>query len=141
MRSKLWLAVALAAFAGGCAETNLYLPKPDTQSQKSISTTGGINVALFYDTAINPDCSPASLQPTYKIINPPQHGKLELTQIKRKPNYPPPNPRAICNDRPVPMISATYTADHGYVGPDNFTYGVYLPDGSAITRTFDVIVR
>ena len=90
--------------------------------------------------SLDKDCSPLGKIDT-KIITPPDHGTLSVTQGLAFPNYSPGDPPFMCNAKKSPATLLTYRAAPGYVGPDATSVQIFFPDGKAPTMLFKIDVK
>jgi hypothetical protein len=107
----------------------------------SKATVGGAPIRLWYNTAIDPDCSPHAPGATLMILTPPAHGAATVSDEPFFAAFPPENPRSACNQRKVPGHQAFYTAAAGFTGHDQLVLQGTSPDGRVRRISVDIDVR
>lgn len=100
----------------------------------------GIPVKLDFEYAINMDCSSYG-ETIIRIIQGPQHGKIEIRPVVDFPFFKDENPYHICNTKKVEGKQIFYTSDPGYYGTDAISLDIYYPQGGNLTKTFIITVR
>jgi hypothetical protein len=78
---------------------------------------------------LNPDCSSAG-NINVRVVNQPEHGKVQVVSASDYPNYSKEQLRFKCNQHRVKGTAITYKADK-YVGDDAFDVLVIYPEGFA----------
>ena len=151
VRKTAALAVALAcAFAGGAfGQERRYevtvapsaSPRGFEKVKVSKATVGAAPIRLWYNTAIDPDCSPAAPGATLTILTPPSHGAVTISDDPFYAAFPQANPRSACNDRKVPGHQAFYTAAAGFTGHDQLVLQGTSPEGRVRQISVDIDVR
>ena len=107
----------------------------------SKATVGGNPIRLWYNTAIDPDCSMQAPGATLSILTPPSHGAATISAEPFFATFPPENPRSACNQRKVPGHQAFYTAVAGFTGHDQLVLRGTSPDGRVRQISVDIDVR
>ena len=125
---------------GFFAAAALVIAAVPAQAQDYKTAVGGSPIELRRAWSTNPDCTGAG-SVTMRLSGAPQHGRVTFTRGGVFPNFPASNVRAHCNTRRVPGITAHYTAQRGYSGPDSASIEIFFPDGSAVSRSFSISVR
>ncbi len=144
MRQSIALCLcALAASLAGCATPRVVVSNGGSQADitSTITTTGGLPGRLTFTTSLNPDCTPSGSRAVVKVVQPAQHGEVEVKETQDFPNFPPFNPRAKCNSQRVPGTIVTYHPARGYVGDDAFAYETYTNTGRVIRNSITANVR
>jgi hypothetical protein len=100
----------------------------------------GATVQLGFFCNINPDCSAAGT-PTVRITQPPEHGRVAVSQTRGFCYFQRPNPRRACNRRRVEGVAVRYTAQRGYTGYDSIGAEVFFPSGTMRSGTYNISVR
>jgi hypothetical protein len=104
----------------------------------SKAAVGSTPIRIWYNTAIDPDCSVHPPGATLTILEPPAHGAATVSDEPFYAAFPPANPRAVCNDHKVPGHQAFYTAASGYAGRDRMVLQGSSPDGRV--RRVEVLI-
>jgi hypothetical protein len=99
----------------------------------------GTNQRIIFVTWLNPDCTSAG-NINIRIINQPEHGKVETTATSDYPHYSKEQIRFKCNQHKVKGMAVNYTADK-YAGDDAFDILVIYPDGFAWEIHYDISLR
>jgi hypothetical protein len=98
----------------------------------------GASQRVSFLTWINPDCSSAG-NINVRVVNQPEHGKVEVVSASDYPNYSKEQLRFKCNQHRVKGTAITYKAE--YVGDDAFDVLVIYPEGFAREVHYDISVR
>ena len=151
MRTAVMLACAAACVVAGAAfaqESHYEVTiKPEQRphgfEKVSVSkaTVGGAPIRLWFNTAIDPDCSVQQPGATLTVLTPSSHGATRISDEPFFAAFPPANPRSVCNSRKVPGHQAFYTADAGFTGRDRVVLQGTSPDGRVRQITVDIDVR
>jgi hypothetical protein len=88
----------------------------------------------------NPDCSPHG-SITIRVLERPEHGRVNISTARFFPSYPSSNPRSVCNQRRVQGTQAIYLAQRGYTGPDRVVLEAIAPTGGYARRMFRIEVK
>jgi hypothetical protein len=73
----------------------------------------GVSREVGFHYSLNQDCSSLG-DIDVRVVEPPQHGTLEIRTGPVHPNFPETNPRFVCNTRTVPGKQDWYTPAAGY---------------------------
>ena len=131
MNLRFCALAVLGLSVAGCHQTGIVSRENGgTFIVKNLETTyaSGQRTRLFFNAAINPDCSPAPREKV-RVVDPPKHGSITLVPGSDYPYFVASNPRSACNTRRVEGEFVYYTPDANYTGEDRFTYEGYLPTG------------
>jgi hypothetical protein len=95
---------------------------------------------LWANAQLDPDCSehPGA---TLTAVQQPVHGTLRIVHEDGYTNFPPANPRAICNRRKTPVNHAYYAAAPGFTGHDKVVLQGSSSEGHIREITVDILVR
>jgi hypothetical protein len=107
----------------------------------SKATVGANPIRLWYNTAIEPDCSAQAPGATLTILTPPSHGAATVSDEPFFATFPAENPRSACNQRKVPGHQAFYTAAAGFTGHDQLVLQGTSPDGRVRRISVNIDVR
>jgi hypothetical protein len=107
------------------------------QVQRIVPSGTSQRVSFF--TWINPDCSSAG-NINVRVVNQPEHGKVEVASTSDYPHYSKEQLRFKCNHHRVKGVAVSYKADK-YVGDDAFDVLVIYPEGFAREVRYDISVR
>ena len=110
------------------------LPLSQIQNATIVRTSAGLWAAMTHYYYLKPDCTPDGSPVLFRIVHPPQHGRL-LAHNEPVLAHFPPGPFGACDGRAVPGETLGYVAFSGYVGPDYVEYLAVQPH-----RTIDVRV-
>jgi hypothetical protein len=116
----------------------LLLSMNAAQAQRYVASGQTLKLTFFCN--INPDCSAAGA-PTIRITKPPEHGRVSVTHTRDFCQFPPSNPRNVCNTRRVAGVAARYIAPRNYTGYDSVGVEVFFPSGQLRTGTYNISVR
>ena len=143
MLAGLMVAMAAGAQAAQYNVTITPQSRPHGYEKVTVSKAaiGGTPIRLWYNTAIDPDCSVHQPGATLTIIQPPAHGAATVSDEPFYAAFPPANPRSACNDRKVPGHQAFYTAASGYAGRDRMVLQGSSPDGRVRRVEVNIDVR
>jgi hypothetical protein len=108
----------------------LLLSMAPAQADKVVAS--GRPLQLYFAYATNPDCTSAGAV-VVRVVQPPEHGRVSIRQTGVFPNFPPSNPRNVCNRRRVPGVQAIYTSQRGYIGPDLVVLEALFPAGRGVS--------
>jgi len=108
------------------AVLGLLLSVVSAQADKAVAS--GRPLKLYHAYSTNPDCSSAGAV-VLRVTQPPQHGRVSISQTGVFPNFPESNLRNACNRRRVPGVQATYVSQRGYLGPDFVGLQALFPNG------------
>lgn len=111
-----------------CLVVCLLLSTASAHAEKIV--VSGQPLILYGAYATNPDCTSAG-QVVVRVVQSPEHGRVNIRQAGVFPNFPESNPRSICNRRRVNGMKATYVSQRGYVGSDLAILEVFFPAGRA----------
>src|SRR4051794_6852527 len=75
----------------------------------------GKQIKLGFFATVNPDCSSTG-DPTVRITQAPEHGRVSIPAGRDFPIFSEPNPRTVCNTRRVQGRIASYVSERGFVG-------------------------
>src|SRR3569833_3981070 len=98
----------------------------------------GVPILLYQANTTNPDCSPMG-RPVIRHIQPPQHGRLIVSNTSVFPNFSPSNDRSACISRRVPGVVVKYVSRRGYAGVDSTAFEIYFPTGIARRAAFSIL--
>lgn len=104
------------------------------------TVASGQRTKLFFNHAINPDCSSATI-PSIRIVDEPKHGRITIVGGTDYVYFPATNPRSACNSKRVAGQYVYYTSDLNFVGDDTFTYEWYPATGGAVHVNATMHVR
>lgn len=107
----------------------------------SKAAIGSAPIRVWFNTALEPDCTVHEPGATLAILQPPAHGSATVSDEPYFASFPPGNPRSACNNRKVPGHQAFYTAAAGYTGRDRMVLQGSSPDGRVRQITVDIEVR
>jgi hypothetical protein len=107
------------------------------QVQRIVPSGTSQRVSFF--VWINPDCSSAG-NINVRVVNQPEHGKVEVASTSDYPHYSKEQLRFKCNHHRVKGVAVSYKADK-YVGDDAFDVLVIYPEGFAREVRYDISVR
>jgi hypothetical protein len=147
----------LAACAGGGGSDDgkafhIGIPHVDLTSfgigEKTVTLTGRLEksaeserpVLLWGDTTLGSDCVPVG-ETQLEVATPPAHGAVLIHPGELYAVYPQGHPRAYCSGRPVTGVLAIYTAEKGYVGPDQVVLRGIGSDREIRLVTVDITVK
>jgi len=100
----------------------------------------GKPVILWEQYSLNPDCT--SVGPVrFNILNAPAHGRISVKTTKIYSNFPPNNPRNICNTKGGLGQELIYISVPGYTGPDSVDVEPIGPLGAASHLHVAIVVR
>jgi hypothetical protein len=104
----------------------LLLSIVSAQADKAVAS--GRPLKLYHAYSTNPDCSSAGAV-VLRVVQPPEHGRVSISQTGVFPSFPESNPRSVCNRRRVSGVQATYVSQRGYLGPDFVVLQILFPAG------------
>ena len=110
---------------------------PLTSNKVVLADTRTLILAV---TALNPDCTLFGAM-KIRVRKDAQHGKVEIVDEGGFPNYPPGNPRSVCNRREVQMTKIYYTGAADYDGKDMVDVEIFSPTGTSRTSKFNIVVK
>jgi hypothetical protein len=99
----------------------------------------GANQRIEFITALNPDCT-SSGDVNVRVINQPEHGKVEITSTSHFPSYSKESNRYKCTQHKVKGILVNYKAEK-YTGDDVFDLLILYPGGYAREVRYNMNVR
>jgi hypothetical protein len=99
----------------------------------------GANQRIEFVTALNPDCT-SSGDINVRVINQPEHGKVEISSTSHFPAYSKESNRYKCNQHKVKGVLVNYKAEK-YVGDDAFDLLILYPGGLAREVRYNMDVR
>ena len=148
MKMRLAVALTFLAASAAAAQTRRYEvtvnPTSDPGGYEKVhvskATIGTAPIRLWYNTSVEPDCSPHGA-PTLSIAHPPRHGTVDISDRPFFYAFPANGPRAACSQRKVPGHQAFYTAQAGYSGHDKVVLEGSQPDGTVRRIDIDIDVR
>ncbi len=123
----LFLAAVMATLTG-CPINTVRSNAPETRTVPSASRT---QVAFFYNLTDN--CTPDGV-PQVTVTRAPSNGTVTVGAGHDLPQYPSDNPRAVCNQAPVPTSQVYYQSNPGFRGADSF--GIQVQFSSTFTQTY-----
>jgi hypothetical protein len=145
----LLLGLAAATLAGAAAaQTSQYVvtirkPAPVKAFDKikvERAALGPSEIVIWANAQLDPDCAEHA-GVTLTALQQPQHGALRIVHEDGYTNYPPANPRAVCNSRKTPVNHAYYAASPGYTGHDKVVLQGSSSEGQVREITVDILVR
>ncbi len=104
------------------------------------TTTTGATLSLANLHSLATDCSPLG-HVEAKIVTPPEHGTIAITNGTAFSNFTPGDPPFACNAKRSAATLITYKAATGFAGRDVATLQVFFPSGRAPTMLFNIDVR
>ena len=142
-------AAAVVALGGPAAQGRSYVvtvnplatPRGFEKVRISKAALGSSEIRLWYNTALDPDCSEHPPGATLTILKPPEHGTARISNDGVFVAFPPNNPRSACNNRKVPGHEAFYAANPGFTGRDRVVLEGSSPEGRVREITVDIEVR
>jgi hypothetical protein len=102
---------------------------------------GASPILVWGNGQIDPDCREHQPGATLTVLHPPEHGAIKVVHEDDYLAYPPANPRAVCNQRRVPVNHAYYAANAGYTGRDKLVLQGSSSEGRVREITVDIEVR
>ena len=129
---RLVVIVAALAFSTAVAEAQYY-------SRSKIAASGK-QIKLNFFNSTNPDCS-SSGDPTVRIAQEPQHGRILVSAGRDFPSFSQNNVRSACNTRRVAGRAVNYVSERGYVGSDSALVEVFFTSGHAYRMYYTIQVR
>jgi hypothetical protein len=115
----------------------LLLSIVSAQADKAVAS--GRPLQLYHAYSTNPDCTSAGAV-VLRVAQPPAHGRVSVQHTGVFPNFPPANPRSVCNRRRVPGVQAIYVSQRGYIGPDLVVLQALFPAGRGVNITVAIRV-
>lgn len=104
---------------------------------KTVVSGRQLKLNFFY--SVKPDCSSGG-RPTIRVTRAPEHGRVPVAENTDFPNFPSSNVRSACNRRRVPVTTAYYVSQRGFVGTDNVQTEAIFADGSLTQRSYTINV-
>ncbi len=89
---------------------------------------------------MNPDCTVVG-EPKINLVDAPWGGEVSIGKERLYPNYPITNARFACDRRRVGHTAIRYRSVAGFVGADQFTIELVLPNGLARKERYFFQVR
>lgn len=130
MRTLVILAALI--FSTAAADAQYY-------SRSKIAASGK-QIKLNFFNSTNPDCS-SSGDPTVRVAQDPQHGRITTSAARDFPNFSQANVRSVCNTRRVAGRAVHYVSERGYVGTDSALIEIFFTSGHAYRMHYTIQVR
>ena len=127
---KFTLAAALALSVAGCQSPGGFTRVIPASTPRQID----------FFTALNEDCTSRGAT-VVRVLQAPEHGKLEVRNAPDYPRYSKTNPRNVCNKNKVEGAQIWYVPNPGYVGADRARVSVIFATGLAWNQSFELDVR
>lgn len=105
-----------------------------------ISAKTDATTILDFAYRLNPDCSPKAFA-KFTLVQPPQHGTVDIAQKSGLPHFPSNSPFAACNTVMTPGTAVSYTPARGFNGNDFIAFSEDGAAGSQTVFKMTVIVR
>lgn len=101
----------------------VWRPAPTSPRERDFNITvkAGQTNTIDFSSRLNPDCTPKAFA-QLKVVQPPEHGRVDIGPKDDFPKFPPNNPLAACDKQPVHGIAVTYTPAKGFQGSDVFSF-------------------
>ncbi len=131
----LLLLALLVAALSGCPINTVRSNAPQARAVQSGSRT---QVAFFYNLTDN--CQSEGV-PQVTVTRVPANGKVTIGAGHDLPQYPSDNPRAVCNQAPVPTSQVYYESNGGFRGADSFAIQVQFSSTFTQTYTYELTVN
>lgn len=106
----------------------------------SKAALAGQQVRVWWAMMLNPDCSAAGTMTT-RVVEPPRHGQVAISDDPFFPGFVEPNPRAACDAKKAPGKQAFYTAEPDFHGHDRLVLENATSEGRIRRIAIDVEVR
>ncbi|MBS0377032.1 MAG: hypothetical protein JSS29_00990 [Proteobacteria bacterium] len=136
MRSiPLLLLAVLVAVLSGCPVNAVRTNGPQARTVQGGTRT---QVAYFYNLTDN--CQPEGV-PQVTVTRAPANGTVTIGAGNDLPQYPSDNPRAVCNQAPVPTSQVYYESNGGFRGADSFAIQVQFSGTFTQTYTYELTVN
>ena len=129
------LCVLGTAFLCGCPVNAVRENPPQARTVDSGSPA---KVAFFYNLTAN--CEPEGV-PQVTVTQAPANGTVTVRAGSDVPQYPPDNPRAVCNQAPVPSAEVFYESAPGCRGADHLAIRVQFSSTFTQTYSYDLTVN
>lgn len=149
MRPSLsnFLALLLAAIPAGAPAQTYTVRRVGTVTSRgyddvrvSKAALAGQQIRVWWASLLNPDCTPAGTMTT-RIVEPPHHGTVTISDDPFFPNFVEPNPRTACDTKRAPGKQAFYTAAPDYHGHDRAVLENATSEGRIRRIVIDLEVR
>lgn len=119
----------------------VFTPAPGSDDRAvTLSLPAGKTRTIDFAVRLNADCSPKTLA-QFQIVQPPQHGRIDISQRSGTPHFPTNSAFAVCNNAKPLGTALDYTPMAGYSGADSFAFRSIAATGNSPIYHVNVTVR